>query len=208
MTTFLIEPSMQDNPSPVELRFPPSVAMSDDDFFEFCQLNRDLRIERTAEGEIIIMPPTGGETGSRNSEINIQLGSWAKRDGSGRAFDSSTGFKLPNGAERSPDAAWVLRSRLARLTTEQKQKFLPLCPDFVIELRSPSDTVAQLRNKLQEYMENGARLGWLLDPPTRRVHIYRAGLEPEIIEEPTEVSGETVLPGFTLNLKEIWYPDL
>jgi Uma2 family endonuclease len=208
MTTFVIEPSLQDKPSPMELRLPPSVDISDDDFFELCQLNRDLRIERTAEGEIIIMSPTGGETGHRSVSIMFQLESWSRQDGSGKTFDSSTGFMLPNGAERSPDAAWVLRSRLATLTAEQKQKFLPLCPDFVIELRSPSDTVAQLRNKLQEYMENGARLGWLLDPPSRRAHIYRAGMKAEIIEEPTELSGESVLPGFTLDLKEIWFPDL
>jgi Uma2 family endonuclease len=208
MTTFLIEPSLQDKPRPMEVRFPPSVEMSDDDFFEFCQLNGELRIERTAEGEIIIMPPTGGETGHRNVKIIVQLELWSGRDGSGHAFGSSTGFMLPNGAERSPDAAWVLRSRLATLTKEQKQRFLPLCPDFVIELRSPSDTVAQLRNKLEEYMENGARLGWLLDPATRRVHIYRPGLKPEIVEGPADVSGETVLPGFTLNLKEIWDPGL
>jgi Uma2 family endonuclease len=208
MTTFVIEPSLLDRPRPLELRFPSSVVISDDDFFEFCQVNRDLRIERTAEGEIIVMPPTGGETGAQNAEITMQLGSWSELDGSGHAFGSSTGFMLPNGAERSPDAAWIRRSRLAALTRKQKQKFLPLCPDFVIELRSPTDTVALLRNKLQEYMENGARLGWLLDPPSRRAHIYRAGMKAEIIEEPTELSGESVLPGFTLDLKEIWFPDL
>lgn len=153
----------------VTLRLRPAIELTDDQFFALCQINRDLLLERTAEGDIIIMPATGWETGSRNADITGQLHNWTKTDGTGAAFDSSTGFELPNGAERSPDAAWVLRSRLAHLTPEQKQKFLPLYPDSLVELRSPADALEAVRGKMDEYMENGARLGWLIDPETRRV---------------------------------------
>ena len=191
---------------PLVLRARPALAPTDDEFFEFCRQNSDLRIEQTAQGEWIIMPPTGGETGSRNSEVSRQLGNWARRDDVGVAFDSSTGFVLPNGAKRSPDASWVLRSRLAALTAEQKKKFLPLCPDFVVELRSPSDALVGTQDKMAEYQDNGARLGWLVDAAERRVHVYRPGAAPDVLDAPLSVSGDTELAGFVLDLARVWEP--
>ena len=189
----------------IVLRMPPALKMDDDQFFEFCQINRDLRIERTSQGEIIVMPPTGGETGRRNFGLIVQFGIWVKQDGTGVGFDSSTGFKLPNGAERAPDASWVKKERWEGLTPSQRKKFAPLCPDFVIELRSPSDRVKDLQNKMEEYMDNGARLGWLIDPDSRQVYIYGPSGEIEQLDNPTEVKGdESVLPGFVLVMKEIW----
>jgi Uma2 family endonuclease len=193
---------------PVVLRLKPVVHLTDDQLFELCQLNRDWRIEYTAQGELIVMPPTGGETGNQNAELTFQVQSWARSDQTGVAFDSSTGFKLPNGATRSPDAAWVRRSRLAVLTRDQKQKFLPLCPDFVIELRLPTDNLETVQDKMQEYMDNGAQLGWLIDPSTRRVHVYRPQSQPQILEAPSTVSADPLLAGFELNLQKIWEPDL
>jgi Uma2 family endonuclease len=193
---------------PVVLKLKPAINLTDDQLFELCQLNRDWRIEYTAQGELIVMPPTGGETGSQNVEITFQVQLWTRGDQTGVAFDSSTGFKLPNGATRSPDAAWVRRSRLAGLTREQKQKFLPLCPDFAIELRSPTDNLRAVLDKMQEYLDNGAQLGWLLDPLTRRVHVYRPQGPPEIMEAPNTVSADPLLPGFVLDLRKIWEPDL
>ena len=190
------------------LRLRPAVELTDDQFFELCQLNRDLRLERTAQGDIVVMPPTGFETGNRNGEITRQLGNWAKQDGAGVACGSSTGFKLPNGADRSPDAAWISRARLAELTPEEKQKFLPLCPDFVIELRSPSDRLEDVQAKMDEYLANGARLGWLIDPQTRAVHVYRPGVAVQLLQTPLEVSGDPELPGFVLDLREIWNPNV
>jgi Uma2 family endonuclease len=154
------------------------------------------------------MPPTGGETSNRNAELTYQVQAWTRRDQAGVAFDSSGGFKLPNGATRSPDAAWVRRSRLAGLTREQKQKFLPLCPDFVIELRSPTDNLQAVLDKMQEYLDNGAQLGWLLDPLTRRVHVYLPQRPPEILDAPNTLSADPLLPGFVLDLRKIWEPDL
>jgi Uma2 family endonuclease len=193
---------------PVVLKLKPAINLTDDQLFELCQLNRDWRIEYTAQGELIVMPPTGGETSNRNAELTFQVQAWTRRDQAGVAFDSSGGFKLPNGATRSPDAAWVRRSRLAGLTREQKQKFLPLCPDFVIELRSPTDNLQAVLDKMQEYLDNGAQLGWLLDPLTRRVHVYRPQRSPEILEAPSTVSADPLLPGFVLDLRKIWEPDL
>ena len=193
---------------PVVLKLTPVVNLTDDQLFELCQLNGDWRIEYTAQGELIVMPPTGGETSNRNAEITYQVQSWTRVDQTGVAFDSSGGFKLPNGATRSPDAAWVRRSRLAGLTGEQKQKFLPLCPDFVVELRSPTENLQAVLDKMQEYLGNGAQLGWLLDPLTRRVHVYLPQRSPEIIEAPSTVSADPLLPGFVLDLQKIWEPDL
>jgi Uma2 family endonuclease len=193
---------------PVVLKLKPAINLTDDQLFELCQLNRDWRIEYTAQGELIVMPPTGGETGSQNVEITFQVQLWTRGDQTGVAFDSSTGFKLPNGATRSPDAAWVRRSRLTGLTREQKQKFLPLCPDFVIELRSPTDNLQAVLDKMQEYLDNGAQLAWLLDPRTRRVHVYLPQRSPEILEAPSTVSADPLLPGFVLDLQKIWEPDL
>ncbi len=189
---------------PLTLFMSPVVEMTDDQFFEFCQINKELRIERTAEGDLIIMTPAGGETSWRNSEIVIALGNWAKQDGTGVVFDSSGGFVLPDGATRAPDVAWVKRSRLAELAPEQKKKFLPLCPDFAIELRSPSDRLKDIQDKMQEYIDNGLKLGWLIDPEERRVHIYLPESPVDILENPSQISGGSILSRFTLDLQEIW----
>ena len=188
----------------LSLKLRPVVRLSDDEFFEFCRLNRDLRIERNAGGGITIMPPTGGETSGRNAEITMQLRLWAKRDGTGVTFDSSGAFVLPNEAILSPDAAWVLRDRFAALTAEQRTKFPPLCPDFVIELRSSTDSLRALQSKMQEYIDNGARLGWLIDPQERQVHVYRPGSPVELLQQPQSVSADSLLPGFTLEMADIW----
>ena len=186
------------------LQFSPVVELSDDQFFEFCQANRDVRIERNKQGEIIIMPPTGWEMGNKNAEINFQLTLWAKRDGRGKSADSSAGYKMPNGATMSPDASWMLNERLEKVSPEKRRKFLPLAPDFVIELRSESDSLTKLKEKMQEYIENGVALGWLIDPTEKRVYVYRQNAEVETLENPAEISGEPLLSGFVLNLKEIW----
>ena len=189
---------------PLIVHLRPVLELSDDQLYEFAQINRDLRIERNGRGELIIIPPTGGETGQRNAEITMQLRLWAKRDGSGATFDSSTGFRLPNGAVRSPDASWIKKSRLAGVSDDDKKKFVPLCPDFIIELRSATDSLSVLKEKMQEYLDNGAQLGVLLDPEQRRVYVYRPGAEVEELEGPETISGEPILPGFILDLREIW----
>jgi Uma2 family endonuclease len=186
------------------LRLQPSVRMSDDALYEFCRMNRELRIERTKEGEIVIMSPTGAETGRRNFDLIVMFGAWARADGSGVGFDSSTGFILPNGAERSPDLAWVKRERWDALNDEQRRKFAPLCPDFVVELRSPSDALAELNVKMLEYVENGASLGWLVDAEERRVYVYRPALPTECLEAPSQLSGEPVLPGLSIETTILW----
>lgn len=183
---------------PVVLHTRPALEMDEDQLFEFCQLNREWRIERGAEGDLEVMAPTGGETSNRNFKLSVQLGIWTDRNGTGAAFDSNGGFILPNGAMRSPDASWVRRERFANLTTEQKQRFLPLCPDFVVELRSPSDPLSTVEAKMREYIENGARLGWLIDPEERKVHVYKPGT----------LSGDPILTGFVLDLKPIWESNL
>ena len=191
---------------PFIIKFKPLTHMDDDQFAKFCALNDDLRIERNAKGEIILMPPTYGSTGSRNARINTQLGNWAEHDDTGDYFDSSTGFKLLNGALRSPDASWISNSRLEALTSEQRSGFFHICPDFVIELRSSSDSLTMLRAKMQEYMDNGAQIGWLIDPiaSPKQVYIYRPQAEVVILDEPETVSAEPELPGFTLDLSRIW----
>ena len=189
---------------PLLVSFPKVLQLSEDELVEFCQLNRDLRIELTAEGRLSIMPPTGFDTGDQNAEISHQLRGWAKRDASGRSVDSSGGYRLANGAVRSPDASWVRDDRLATLPPEARKRFLPLCPDFVVELRSPSDRLATVQAKMDEYMENGARLGWLIDPSDRTVYVYRPGGAVERLRAPASVSGEDVLPGFELLLGEVW----
>ena len=189
---------------PVVLRLYPALDMDEEQFFEFCQQNRDLRIERTKEKELEIMPPTGGEAGNRNFLLNHLFAEWVLRDGTGAGFDSSTGFILPNGATRSPDVAWTRRERLAQLTSEQKRGFLPLCPDFVIELRSTTDRLSTLQAKMWEYIANGARLGWLIDPEDKRVHVYRPEKDVESVDGASEISGAPELPGFVLDLKRIW----
>jgi Uma2 family endonuclease len=181
-----------------------SVQLSDEQFYQLCSDNRDLRLELTAEGELIIMPPTGSLTGWRNAKINYRLTAWAEADGAGLTFDSSTGFTLANGAKRSPDAAWIKRERWEALTEKEQQGFAPICPDFVAELRSPDDSLSTLQAKMVEYIENGAQLGLLFDPKTKRVYVYRPGQPVETLEDPEAISGDPILTGFRLNLKDIW----
>jgi Uma2 family endonuclease len=178
--------------------------LTDEQFFQICQANRDLKFERTASGELIIMPPTGGETGNKNARITQQLMNWTDADGTGIAFDSSTCFKLPNSADRSPDASWIKLERWDALTEEEKQKFPPICPDFVVELLSPSDSLKVAQEKMREYIDNGVRLGWLINRKSRQVDIYRPGKEVEVLESPVTLSGEDVLNGFVLNLGLVW----
>ncbi len=187
----------------LEIKFE-SFKLTDEQFYQLCQDNRDLRFERNHNGDMVIMAPTGGETSDRNSEINFQLRLWNKQYKLGKVFESSGGFKLPNGADRSPDAAWISLDKWNNLTPKQRQKFLPLCPDFVIELRSPSDSLKSLQEKMQEYIENGTKLGWLINRKNRQVEIYRQDKEVEILENSTTLSGEDVLPNFVLNLELIW----
>ncbi|MEH2165685.1 MAG: Uma2 family endonuclease [Nostoc sp.] len=184
------------------LNLSPAIELTDEQFFQLCQNNRDLRLERTAEGELIIMPPTGWESGNRNSRLTQRLGNWADVDGTGLAFDSSTGFKFPNGANRSPDASWVSRERLEALNSDP-DKFLPIAPDFAVELRSASDSLKTVQQKMQEYIDNGVRLGWLIDPQNQQVEIYRPRQDVEVLQSPTNLSGEDVLPGFVLDLAQI-----
>jgi Uma2 family endonuclease len=178
--------------------------LTDDQFFALCQRNQDLKFERTSTGELIIMTPTGGETSNSNAGLTSQLWMWNDRTKLGKVFDSSGGFKLPNGADRSPDASWVKLDRWEALTPKQRQKFPPLCPDFVVELLSPSDSLKTTQDKMKEYMENGARLGWLINRKTRQVEIYRSNRDVEVLDAPTSLSGEDVLPGFVLKLESIW----
>ncbi|HEY9403648.1 MAG TPA: Uma2 family endonuclease [Pyrinomonadaceae bacterium] len=190
---------------PLVLHFSPVLKkMSEQEFYEFCQLNPDLSLELTSEGDLIIMPPTGGKTGLRNAILITRLTTWALEDKSGRAFDSSTIFTLPNGAKRSPDFAWVSNERWDALTEEEQERFPPLCPDFVVELRSRTDTLKNLRQKMEEYKANGAQLGWLIDPQERRVYVYRPGAAIEQLDDPRAVSGEPLLGGLELELQEIW----
>ena len=186
------------------LALPPVVRLDDDQFYELCRWNRELRIERAAGGGLSIMPPAGGETSRRNAEIARQLGNWAGRAGTGTAFDSSCGFVLPNGATRSPDASWVPRGRLAALTERQRSRFLPLCPDFVVELRSPTDGLQVLQDKMREYVDNGTSLGWLIDPERREVFVHRAGVAVERLRAPEHLPAEPPLAGFRLERDAIW----
>lgn len=188
------------------LSIPPALTLTvtREQFVELAIANRELQLERTARGELIVNPPTGGDTGKRNFNIAGQIWVWNQQTKLGEAFDSSTGFHLPNGADRSPDVSWVCQERWDALTPKQKESFIPLCPDFVVELRSKSDNMEPLRVKMREYMNNGARLGWLIDRKNRKVEIYRQNREVEVLENPASLSGEDVLPGFVLDLKEVW----
>ncbi|MCC3435062.1 MAG: Uma2 family endonuclease [Oscillatoriales cyanobacterium] len=190
----------------IALNIPPALTLTvtREQFVELAIANRELQLERTATGELIVNPPTGGETGYRNLDIEGQIWLWNRRTRLGKAFNSSTGFHLPNGADRSPDAAWVRQERWDALTPEQKEGFIPLSPDFVVELRSKTDRIKPLQDKMQEYMENQVRLGWLIDRKNRKVEIYRQNQELELLENPATLSGEDVLPGFVLDLTEVW----
>ena len=191
---------------PWVVHLPRTLKLSAEQFWEVCQLNRDVQLELTAEGELIIMPPTGARTGTRNARLIQQVTQWADQDGSGVAFDSSTGFELPNGAIRSPDVAWVRRGRLIGVPAERLERFLPLCPDFVIELKSSSDPLGIVQDKMHEYLTNGAQLGWLLEPALRRVHVYRPATSIECLDNLATLSGDPVLPHFVVNLAPIWDP--
>jgi len=189
------------------LHVPRWSSLTADEFFDFCQSNRDLRIERTAKGDVLIMSPTGGRTSQRNAELVTQLRTWARGSRSGAVFDSSGGFTLPNGAVRSPDAAWVRGARLAALSADERERFLPLCPDFVVELLSPTDHRPTAQEKMAEYVANGTELGWLIDPTDRHVEVYRPGAAVERLDAPMRLSGAPLLTGFALDLAAIWDPD-
>ncbi|MBD1927837.1 Uma2 family endonuclease [Trichocoleus sp. FACHB-90] len=193
-------------PQAIAVNIPPTLTLTltHEQFVQLAIANRDLQLERTATGELILMPPTGGETGHRNLDMEGQLWLWNRQTKLGKAFNSSTGFHLPNGADRSPDAAWVSQDRWDALSPKERKSFVPLCPDFVLELRSESDNIKPLRTKMREYMENGARLGWLIDRKNTKVEIYRQGQDVEVLDNPITLSGEDVLLGFVLDLTEVW----
>ena len=186
------------------LNLPPVLKLTDEQFEQLAIANRDIRLELTAEGELIIMPPTGGETGNRNFELYLDLGIWNRQTHLGKAFDSSTGFQLPNGAKRSPDMSWITQEKWESLSGEQRKRFLPLCPDFAVELVSESDDLEDTRKKMREYINNGLRLGWLIVPKTQVVEIYRPSQEVKSLQSPHTLSGEEVLLGLVVNLHPIW----
>lgn len=192
--------------SGVRLQLLPAVPMSQDQFFDLCQQNPEMRFERTAQGELIVMPPAGGESSAQNLSLSGQLYAWYRRVGKGKAFDSSGGFVLPNGATKNPDAAWVSDERLATVTPEQMKKFPPVCPDFLAELMSPSDSLPRMQEKMEEYVANGTKLGWLIDPNKKQVHVYSAGQAVQILDNPATVSADPELPGFVLDLAPVWQP--
>ncbi|PMB40409.1 hypothetical protein CEN41_19550 [Fischerella thermalis CCMEE 5330] len=179
-----------------------TVHLTDEQFYQLCQNNQELKFERTPKGELIIMPPVGGESGNREADLIADLVIWNRQTQLGYTFSSSTIFKLPNGADRSPDAAWIRRERWEALTPEQRRKFPPIAPDFIIELRSATDDLEMLRSKMQEYIDAGVQLAWLINPQQQQVEIYRSGQDVEVRNLPTELSGENILPGFSLNLAD------
>jgi Uma2 family endonuclease len=202
MTSLLVSST---SPLPIDLSaLNRGLKMSDRQFYDFCQTNPDLRIERNAEGEVIVMPPAFADTGNRNIKIATQVDNWSEADGTGEAFDSSSGFTLPNGATRSPDAAWILSDRWNALSAKQQASFAPIAPDFVVELRSSSDTLIGLQEKMVEYIANQVRLGLLIDRKHRKVYVYRPGQAVEVLEEPEVVSCDPELPGFGLKMAKVW----
>ena len=188
----------------LRLDFKRAKRLSDDDFFEFCRDNPDARIEMDKNGDIEVMAPTGTETGIKNLKLSVRFGTWAEKDGTGEAFDSSTGFRLPNGATRSPDLSWMTLEKWNAIPKAKRKKFAPVCPDFVVELRSETDTLAKLQSKMEEYIENGASLGWLIDAGKRKIYVYRPNVETEVLESPKQISGGELLKGFALKMKDIW----
>ncbi|MDJ0773079.1 MAG: Uma2 family endonuclease [Mastigocoleus sp. MO_167.B18] len=189
--------------SALTLQLPPNLKFTDEEFEQIVAVNKELRLELNSEGELIIMSPTGGETGNRNFDLLGQIWLWNRKYGLGKAFDSSTGFKLPNGGTRSPDAAWIRMEKWDALTAQQRKKFLPLCPDFAVELVSDSDDVEDTQAKMREYLANGLKLGWLINPQDKQVEIYRIGREVEVLQSPVSLSGEDILPDFILDLQVI-----
>ncbi len=203
----MVQTPVKPNSETLSLQLPKTIGLyvTQEQFVALAIANQDLQLERTAQGELIVNPPTGWETGKRNSSITGQLDRWdEKNENLGQVFDSSTAFILPNGATRSPDASWISQARWDALTPEEKGTFANICPDFVVELRSGSDSLKPLQDKMQEYMDNGAKLGWLIDPQNRQVEIYLPRVKIEVLANPTELSGEEVLPGFVLNLRRVW----
>ena len=205
----LTRSGMSHNLTPSDDYIPPELIglrgpITPDQFEELCSLNRKLRLELTSTGELIIMPPTGAETGRRNSNLTYQLEAWARTDGTGVCFGCDTMFVLPNGACRSPDASWFKREKYEHLTRDERERFGRFSPDFVVELRSHSDRLTELRSKMLEWIENGASLGWLIDPFKRKVYVYQPNEEVIILDNPETVSGDPLLPGFKLNLTELW----
>jgi Uma2 family endonuclease len=188
---------------PVTLNFEPILKLTPEQFSRLCESNPEAKLELTSLGELVVMSPTGGMSGNRNVKLSSRLETWAEEDGTGMAFDSSTMFKLPSGAFRSPDAAWVLLERWNLLSEEDQETFPPIAPDFVMELRSKSDSLRSLQDKMEEYLSNGVRLGFLLNPQGKQVEVYRQGREKEVLENPIELSGEDVLPGLVLRLENI-----
>ena len=180
------------------------IKLTNEQFYQLCQENPDLKLERNSQGELIVMPPTGGETGKHNVNLILQLASWNEQTQFGEVFDSSTGFTLPNKADRSPDVSWVAKSRWEALTKEEREKFIPLCPDFAVEIMSPSDRLSKVQEKMQEYIDNGCRLAWLINRKKQEVEIYRPYQEVKILRAPQTLSEEDILPGFVLNLQKIW----
>lgn len=197
-----IRPVLPEGRIQIQLETP----LSDQEFWDFCQQNEDLIIEQNPDGTLVIMPPTGGSSGSRNAYLTHYLIQWTKETGTGIVFDSNTMFRLPNGAKRMPDASWVRRERYLDLSQEDRDGIVPLAPDFVIELRSPTDKLNALKNKMNEYVRAGIRLGWLIDPQTKTVTIYRDDGSTDTLDRPETVSAETVVEGFTLPLARIWDP--
>ena len=189
---------------PLNLPSTLKLTISHEQFVQLAWVNQNLQLERTATGELIVMPPTGSDTGNKNADILGQLWLWNRQTQLGQIFDSSSGFHLPNGADRSPDVSWIDQDRWDTLTPEEKSGFAPLCPDFVLELRSKHDSLESLQQKMQEYQENGAKLGWLIDRTRKKVEIYRPKKSVEVQNSPNSLSGEDILPGFTLDLSEIW----
>jgi len=181
-----------------------SIRLTAEQFEQVCRDNPDLRLELTSNGGLLVMPPAGSRTGKRNSHLNLQLAAWSEKDGTGVAFDSSTGFTLPDTAVLSPDASWIRRDRWEALSEDEQEEFAPLCPDFVIELRSRWNTLKEQQRKMQQYLDNGTQLGWLIDPRERRVYVYRTDQEVEVLTDAATVSGDPVLPGFELQLTELW----
>jgi len=188
----------------ITINFNNVIKLTDDQFYQLCQDNPDVKFERNAKGELIVMPPTGGETGKRNAKLTARFVLWNEQTQLGEVFDSSTCFKLPNGSDRSPDVSWIQLERWNALTPEQREKFPPIAPDFVLELMSPSDSLSVVQAKMQEYMDAGVKLGWLIDRKTGRIEIYRQGQTKEVLEFPTRLSGEEILPGFILDLQIVW----